>query len=213
MRYSRGLRSRLLVLLLVGALATLPLASLSPREARASISIAVTYDVLLGASNAIAVMTPLEQRAAWEDGRITTRTRLRVDRAVAGDLITGGEVWIKTRGGVVGNVGQLVSGEPVFGVGKPYLMFVHGTRSGTLEVAARGQGQFTIEVDARTSRRLLRSQTAEALVPPREAPPAPGARSPDAQPTGVLAADVLRDRELSDACGKLATEWRALHAR
>src|SRR5262245_10410221 len=84
----------------------------SVRPAAASVSIAVTFDELVSRSKAVATVTPIEQRAAWEGRAIITYTRVHVDDGIAGDATTGSEVWIASRGGTIGNIGQIVDGEP-----------------------------------------------------------------------------------------------------
>ena len=39
-------------------------------DAQASVSVAVTLDGLVQSSTAVCVVTPVEQRAVWENGRI-----------------------------------------------------------------------------------------------------------------------------------------------
>ena len=78
-------------LLLVFAL----LLFLAPR-AQASISVAVAFDALVKDSTAVALVTPVEQKSVWENGRIYTYTRVHADNGVAGDLATDDEAWIRT---------------------------------------------------------------------------------------------------------------------
>ena len=71
------------------------------------------------------MVTPLEQRSYWANGRIYTFTRVRVDRNVAGSVdADGGWIRVRTMGGVVDHVGQQVEGEAVLTVGAPALLFV-----------------------------------------------------------------------------------------
>src|SRR5262245_31931656 len=93
-------------------------ASLSPRAADASVSVELTSDALCARSDAIGGLVPLGRNAFWEDGRIYTEGRLRVDEPLAGTLEQGQEVSIRTMGGVVGSIGQWVGGEPRLGIGE-----------------------------------------------------------------------------------------------
>ncbi len=133
---------RALALLLLGSVCALA------KPATASVQIAVLFDDLVRDSNAICVFTGLEQKAAWEDGRIYTRTRVRCDQPFAGELKQGQEAWIRTMGGVVGDVGQSVSGEATFGIGNSSIAFVHTGLLGTYEVTARAQGHFPVQTIA-----------------------------------------------------------------
>jgi hypothetical protein len=177
----------------------------APRDAYASISIAVTYDGLLAQSSAAAVVIPAEERAVWENGRIYTYTRVGVDRAVAGDLTAGTEVWVRTMGGIIGNVGQRVDGEAVLTVGRPSLLFLHAGPVGSYEVTARGQGQFPIVLDEQKTVRLMKSFSAGALVAPRVLDAA--------APPPRMAADAFHGRTLDEAVIDIAGAWEHAHAK
>jgi hypothetical protein len=177
--------------------------------ASASVSIAVTWDGLLRESTAAAVVTPVEARSAWENGRIYTYTRVRVDRAVAGDLAAGSDAWVRTLGGVVDKIGQVVEGEAVLSPGKPCLLFLHAGPPGALEVTARGQGQFPLVADdPKLPPRVVRGHSVGALLP----------RAEIARPGGVataslrLAADVVNDRLVDDVVRDVAADWGRVHA-
>jgi hypothetical protein len=190
---------------LLGLLAALGL--LVPLDARASVSIAVTWDGLLRESSAAALVTPVEARSVWESDRIYTYTRVRVDRVVAGDLVTGSEAWVRTMGGVVGKIGQIVDGEAVLTRGQTSLLFIHeipGRPAGAFDVTARGQGQFPVVVDEKTPPRVVRSTAAGALVAPRVAGPVA---------TAPLAADVVHGRAIDDVARDVAAAWSRTHGR
>jgi hypothetical protein len=231
----RVLRSSLLVALLTGAstvgisLAIFgALAVLVPGDAQASVSIAVGYDALVKDADAVGVVTPVESKTVWEEGRIVTYTRVKVDQGVAGDLGTGSEGWVRTLGGVVGKIGQLVDGEPVFTAQKPSLLFLRRWKSGgTWEVSARAQGQFPILVvstgdtaNAVAQRRVMRSTAVGMLLPPRPAStvaigPAPVKTDPNGAADRVaqvrLAGEVLHDRPLDEVTRDVAASWKTLH--
>src|SRR5579863_8710065 len=132
----------------VGALACFALVAVTSAAASASVSLPVTWDALVRGSTAAAVVTPVDSKAVWEDGRICTYTHVRVERAVAGSLAAGDEPWVRTLGGIVGKVGQIVDGEAVFSPGRASLVFLRAATAGSagsagaLDVTARGQGQF-----------------------------------------------------------------------
>src|ERR1700722_4227269 len=158
----------------LGACVAVALAA-SADTARGSVSIAVTWDGLLSESTAAVVATPTEARTVWENGRIYTYTHLHVDRAVAGELPSGAEAWVRTMGGVVGKVGQIVDGEAVLTPGQGGLLFLHPGPPGAYVVTARGQGQFPLvqDADPKVPSHLVRSHSAGALLPPQPAAASP----------------------------------------
>ncbi len=192
----------------------LPLGATVTTDAQASVSIAVVFDALVRESSAVAIVTPLEQRSVWEDGRIYTYSRVRADQAVAGDLAAGGEAWIRTLGGVVGHIGQLVDGEPVLTNGRPSLLFMRPGSAGTLEVTARAQGQFAVTLDDTKAQRLMRSSSVGVLLPPPKSVQTQSAQSavPLAPTSTLLAHEVLHNKKLDDGVRDIALAWKRLHA-
>jgi len=183
-------------------------------DARASVSIAVTWDGLLRESTAAAIVTPIEARSVWEDGRIYTYTHVRVERPIAGDLGAGGDAWVRTMGGVVGKIGQIVDGEPVLVPGQSSLLFLHAGPVGAYEVTARGQGQFPVVLDDPknpATAHFVRSTSVGALVLPRAATSAAGSTS--ASPPQRLAADVVHGRAIDDVAHEIADAWKPTHAQ
>jgi hypothetical protein len=220
-----------LVLALTAAGAT----TFSAREAHASVSAEAIFEQLVQEATAAAVITPSEQRAIWEGGHIVTLTRVHVDRLIAGALPGNpGDLWIKTRGGAVGDIGQLVEGEASFRVGQPSLVFLSADRDltthaedGGYVVMERAQGEFPIvtggasgtsgtsganKSDAKDTRpRLAMAGDMGALVP---APADHWAKAAKGLPPGRaarLARDVLDGRTVDDAVREIAAAWPALH--
>jgi len=195
---------------------------LAAREACASVSIAVGFDALVSGADAIAVVTPIEAKSVWENGRIYTYTHVRAEQGVAGALTTGSEGWVRTMGGVVGDIGQLVEGEAVFVQGNRSMVFLHfldkqtssGTWPNTWEVTARGQGQYSVVVDDATkARKVVRSRSMGAIVLPN-GPKAQTSQAPQQGTTpqaARLAGNVLHERVLDDAARELAAAWKRLH--
>jgi len=207
-RARRANKRRGAALALVLALGWLGADATFARDAKASVSVTALFGELVEKSNAVAVITPLEQTAGWEDGRIATYTRARVDRLVAGKL--GSEVWVRTIGGHVGRIAQIVEGEPAFALGMPSLVFLRshldpitGQPAGIFGVAEGAQGQFPI-AGGEGRQRLTLARDVGALVPPH-----PASAGNDARP----ARDVLADRALGDAAGEIAAVWTLTHAR
>ncbi len=197
-------------LLLALALAWSAATGLAPREARASVAIAVSYEHLVASASSVALVTPLEARSAWEGARIVTYTRARVDRWIAGGEAASSEIWVRTLGGQVGDLGQLVDGEARFTVGEPSLLFLRAVAPGAraFVVASRAQGQFTLRADNAVTR-LARGPGGGLVLPPQRTPRA--ATIVVGGPTEMLAGDVLDRMELSAACVELASAFAAAH--
>ena len=214
----------MLAALLAGAPAA---ALLVPSDAQASVSIAIAFDALVKDADSVGVVTPQEAKSVWEDGRIYTYTRVKIDQGVAGELGTGAEGWVRTMGGVVGKIGQMVDGEPVLTTNKPALLFLRKLRTGSgWEVSARAQGQYPVLTEETSkTRKVIRANSVGVLFPPRvnaEASavtgptiqslttPAAGTTSAQAK-AARLAGDVIHDRPLDDVARDVATTWKKLH--
>jgi hypothetical protein len=196
----------------------------TPTDARASVSIAVAFDALVKDADAVAVVKPLEQRSVWEDGRIYTYTRVRVEQGVAGELGAGAEGWVRTMGGVVGKVGQLVDGEPVFVENKSSLLFLRRfQKGGAFEVSARSQGQYpVVRDDSAKIQKIVRSANVGVLLPPKAKVTDEAAKAGSLRPQGAgqgsietapirLAGEVLHDRPLAEITREIASAWTRLH--
>lgn len=151
------------VLMLATGLLALCLAPL----ASATVARAVVLKALAHRSQLIATGTPLEAYSRWEDfggrRRIVTYTRVRVDDRIAG-ADQGPEVLVRTLGGQVGDIGQVVAGEAVLVVGQPSLLFLVPRYDGVLGVTAMAQGQFPLRADAHGVVRLSQSPNLPKLV-------------------------------------------------
>jgi hypothetical protein len=228
-----SLRNAFQRVLMIGALACLGFvgsATLVPSDASASVSIAVPFDALVKDADQVAVITAAESKSVWEDGRIFTYTKVKIDQGVAGDLGAGADGWVRTMGGVVGKIGQMVDGEPVFTTGKTSLVFMRKFKGNEVfEVSARAQGQYPVLVDEKSkTRKVMRSSNVGMLLPPKDkvqqanasqvqtqSVPA-GGQSATSQgyPTVVgarLAQDVMHDKALDDVVREVATTWKKLH--
>jgi hypothetical protein len=180
---------------------------LTAGPAQASLSIAVAFDELVVRSSSVAMVTPFEARALWEDGRIYTYTHVHVDTPLGGTLGAGDEPWVRTMGGIVGKVGQVVDGEAVLTNGRPALLFLHEGPPGALEVTARAQGQYAIRLDEKQKPRLVQSSGAGGIVMPRGVTPGTGPLKPS-----PLATEILHGRPIADGQREIQAAWSRLHA-
>lgn len=148
-------------------------AALVPAAASGSVARALSLGALVRASHAVVEATPLDGFSRWEDvgkrRRIVTYTRLRVDRPVRGAK-AGDELLVRTLGGRVDDVGQVVHGEAVLVPGEAALLFLTADPAGTLAVTGLAQGHYPFRADPRGVRRLAPSpRVAELAGTPRDA--------------------------------------------
>jgi hypothetical protein len=133
-----------------------------PGRSHATVVRAVALRDLVGMSRHVVIGDALEAYGVWETvarrRRIVTYTRLRVTEQVHGSAAPEREVQVRTLGGRVGEIGQIVHGEAVIPVGLPSLLFLRQREDGALGVAAMAQGHFPLDRDASTGAlRLTRS--------------------------------------------------------
>lgn len=196
---------RLLVLRTFAALVAVTMLIALSGDSRASVSIAVGWDDLLHASAEAVIVTPTGAQSAWEAGRIYTYSHVRVDRAIAGALSSGGEAWIRTMGGVVGDTGQRVEGEPLLITGQPSLVFLQPGPNGSFHVTARAQGQFpVIAASNQRPAYVVRSEAMGTLVP---------RQSQASSPAALLANEALHGRSVDDAAHEIVLAWNRTHGR
>jgi hypothetical protein len=139
----------LATLLLLGGAPLVATIGLSPRGAAAATAIELGMSDLVSGSTLVMAGTALEARSNWEGDasthgrRIVTYTRVRVDRLLDGPARS--EVWIRTLGGEVGDIGQQVAGEAVLRPSEPTLLFLRDRIDGTYAVVGMAQGQYLLE--------------------------------------------------------------------
>ena len=180
------------------------------REASASVAIAVSLEEIARASSVIARVTPIERVSAWEDGRIVTTTRVRVDEIVAGSIAgSARELRVRTLGGRVDKVGQIVEGEASFTTNEPSVVFLaaHSLRVAEAApgfvVSGRAQGQLLVKRDA-AGREIVRLGAVGELVERRLHPPLRNGGQCLTELDGVL---------LSSLATTAKRAWEAGHAK
>lgn len=130
--------------LLAASLALAP-AVVRVQDAHASVAALLSLDELVTGSTYVVVATAGERRSEWEDlpsgRRIVTYTKLSVDKAVVGK--PSHDIWVRTLGGAVDNIGQSVSGEARIVAGSRAMLFLAKT-GGALVVTAMAQGHYPV---------------------------------------------------------------------
>ena len=176
-------------------------------DAAAATAVELSMSELVGEATLVVAGTPLDSRSVWEGDasshgrRIVTYTRVKVDRVVDG--APRGEVWIRTLGGEVGDIGQQVAGEAVLRVAQPSLLFLKERLDGTQVVVGMSQGQYLLEPQAAGGVVRVRGplEGGHHLVPKLQA-----------APKVATARSTLIGRTLDEVVQLVATERRA-HAR
>ncbi|GAC1580599.1 MAG: hypothetical protein NVS3B20_11430 [Polyangiales bacterium] len=115
--------------LLVIALSLSSAVFVTPRVTSASAAIALTLKDLVDRSEYVFVGIPKSRSSRWEAGRIITYTVVGVDSVASGAIKAGDSITIRTLGGVVGDIGQIVHGEAVLPLSAPALLFIYMTPS------------------------------------------------------------------------------------
>ena len=163
------LRFRLLSFLGMGLATTLLLAA----PASASIVEALDLEELTAQADCIVL-----GRVVWaepilhSDGRISTWSRIEVERTLRGTDPAQREILVETLGGQIGDIGMRVAGEPSFAVGERALVFVRddgksvfrpvGMAQGVMRV--RRQGATDMVAPSRTDLALVRRNEKGGLV-------------------------------------------------
>ncbi len=165
-------------------------------ETRASLARGASLRELSQESRHALLGTALASDSRWEyvgtKKRIVTYTRVRVDELLAGDALDS-EVWVRTLGGKVGKLGQVVHGEALLLTGERTLLFLTPT-DGVLAVTEMAQGHFPIRNDASGTARL-----------------APSPRLPELREVDRSAAKELVGKLVPDASERVRKAWRDAH--
>jgi len=135
--------------------------------ARASLARAVGLQELTARSEHVLLAELLDAESVWEQiGRrrhIVTYTRVRPLDVLAGTDPKQSELLVRTLGGTVGELGELVHGEAILSVGSRNVLFVMPVR-GVLAVTAMAQGHYPLKRDKAGAERLSRSPQASELL-------------------------------------------------
>jgi hypothetical protein len=143
------------------------LGALLPAQAGASVSRALRLEQLVGRSRHVILGEPLEGYSVWEtigDRRhIVSYTRVRTHELLAGDDPGQEEILVRTLGGRVGKLGELVPGEARLRLNTRGVLFTMLSGQ-TLTVTAMAQGHYPLRRDAEATEWLQRSPEAMELI-------------------------------------------------
>jgi hypothetical protein len=145
---------------------TAAIGALLPSQAFAGVARGLRLEELVRRSAHVFRGRPLEAYSEWarfgEERRIVTYTRVRVDEAVVGAGEP--ELLVRTLGGTVGNLGQIVHGEAQLQINEDCVAFVMTARDGVLAVTAMAQGHYPLAGDASGVLRLNASRHLSVLL-------------------------------------------------
>lgn len=102
------------------------LSALAPSPAVATNTVPVTAEALALRSDDVVVATVRSSESRWERGLIVTDHELAVDAVVRGPARVGAAIFVRTPGGVVGRIAQVVPDAPALEVGRTYVFFLSG---------------------------------------------------------------------------------------
>ena len=149
----------------VGLVATVSLV-VAPR-ARATLARALRVEELVARSQHVLLGDPLEAYCAWaligDRKHIVTYTRVRALELLAGADPKQDELLVRTLGGRVDNLGELVAGEAQIAPGERSVLFVTPARE-AMAVTAMAQGHYPLAADHAGVEHLSRSAQAGDLM-------------------------------------------------
>lgn len=141
------------------------------RPSRATTARAATLEQLVGYSAHVLVAKPTGSVCRWEQlgpsRRIVTYVTVEVLQPIDGRQTPGGSAIVRTLGGRMGDIGQLVHGAPNLSIGSPAVLFLAEEADGVLGVTAMAQGHFPLQADEKGDLRLHASPQVPHLVETR----------------------------------------------
>jgi hypothetical protein len=134
----------------------------------ASTARAVSLPQLVGLSQYALVGTPTDASSRWEttgsSHRIVTYIRVEVSHPIDGRPPPETSLIVRTLGGTVGDIGQLVHGEARLELGTAAVVFLTPNVDGVLGVTAMAQGHYPLTIEADKIARLGPSPDMPALL-------------------------------------------------
>lgn len=143
------------------------LVTLVGSPARASLARAVRLEDLTARSQHVLLGEPLDAESVWERigqrRHIVTYTRVRALEVLAGADPKQTELMVRTLGGRIGELGELVHGEAALALGTRNVLFMMPVGS-ALALTAMAQGHYPLKRDKVGVERLRRSPQASELL-------------------------------------------------
>lgn len=156
---------------------------------QASIVEALDLDVLVAESDDVVLARVMKQASHYDErGRIVTDYTMQVEETEKGQTAPGAAITVRRFGGVVGNRGMRIAGEPSFKVGELVLLF--GKRDGETLLRPVGMAQGAMRIFEQNGERWAKSDT-QGMALVRHGDPSNKARAAAAEPRRL--SDLLSD--------------------
>jgi hypothetical protein len=121
-------------------------------------ALAISLGELLSLSEHTAVGTSVDAFSQWEmvakRRRIVTYSVVDIERPLDGKAVGKGPLMVRTLGGLVGDLGQIVHGEAVLALGERTALFLHHAAPDFFSVVAMAQGAYPVKPDEKGVHRL-----------------------------------------------------------
>ncbi len=125
---------------------------------------------LVKRSSLVVVATPISSQSHWATfgtlERVVTDVTLEVSWTLRGKDATGQDIIVRTLGGTVSGLAQIVYGEARLSIGQSCLLFLVPDPSGVLQVMGMAQGHYPTEPDDQGEWRIMRSPGLEGVLRP-----------------------------------------------
>ena len=145
----------------LGCLGAAASTSLLTEAARATLLKGLSLEELVERSGFIVVLTALDSRSHYEEigGRrsIVTDTRVRVEDVLAKAEPADQELLVRTLGGRVGGVGEIVHGQPTISAASADVAFLKLGADGAHWFVGMAQGHYPLVGQVQAERKLIQS--------------------------------------------------------
>ncbi len=155
----------------LGALIGIATLGVATRHAGATVLFERSVDELAREADAVVVATPLDARTSrWLGGRIVTDVTVRIDAVLKGPLSPSSAVVVRLPGGVVGEVGQSLSGAPALPSNAPAVLFLTASRGGARAVLSLSAGVLPVSATPDGSVLVMPARTEGLTLLPTSGP-------------------------------------------
>ena len=119
------------------------------QPAEASTFRPIPLSTMVERSSLVVVATPISRETHWalfgSKQRVVTDSTIEIAWTLHGDDCAGKDIVVRTLGGTVEGIGQIVYGEARLTLGQSSLLFLIPGRDGTYQVLGMAQGQYPLE--------------------------------------------------------------------